>query len=165
MKSRPNEFSDDEPRSPYPNSETLYETDYMLWLETTLEQIKHRQIDQLDWDNLAEEIEGLKIELRHKVDSYLRQLLIYLLLYQYWTTEREKNGSDWWDKIYDLREELTSLLETSKTLHNYFIERINVIYPRARKSVILKAELADIFPDQCPFSVEQILDLDFYPEL
>ena len=42
-------------------SKSLYETDYMLWLETTLEQIKHRQIEQLDWDNLAEEIQGLGI--------------------------------------------------------------------------------------------------------
>jgi hypothetical protein len=46
----------------------LYETDYMLWLEKTLEQIKHKQIDQIDWDNLAEEIEGLGIALHHKID-------------------------------------------------------------------------------------------------
>jgi hypothetical protein len=59
---------------------TLYETDYMLWLEITLEQIKNRQIDQIDWDNLAEEIEELRIALHHKIDSYLRQLLIHLLL-------------------------------------------------------------------------------------
>ncbi|MEB3310960.1 MAG: DUF29 domain-containing protein [Snowella sp.] len=165
MKFPQNDFSDDELRSQCSNHGTLYETDYMLWLETTLEQIKHRQIDQLDWDNLAEEIEGLKIELRHKVDTYLRQLLIHLLLYQYWTTEREKEGSDWWDKIYDLREELANLLEVSKTLYNYFIDRIDVIYPRARKSVILKTDLSVILAEQCPFSASELLDLDFYPEL
>jgi hypothetical protein len=42
----------------------------MFWLEITLEQIKHRQIDKLDWDNVAEEIEGLKISLHHQVDNY-----------------------------------------------------------------------------------------------
>ncbi|MEB3191968.1 MAG: DUF29 domain-containing protein [Snowella sp.] len=147
-------------------SSVLYETDYMLWLEITLEQVKNRQVDQLDWDNLAEEIEGLKISLHHQVDNYLRPLLIHLLLYQYWTTERGKSGSDWSDKIYDLRDELTNLLEYSKTLYNYFVNRIDIIYPRARKSVILKTEFSpDTFPEQCPFSVDQILDLDFYPEL
>jgi hypothetical protein len=41
-----------------------------------------------------------------------------------------------------------------------------VIYPRARKSVILKTEFSPAtFPEQCPFSVEQILDLNFYPKL
>lgn len=148
------------------SSQNLYETDYLLWLEKTLEQVKNRQVEQLDWDNLAEEIEGLKISLHHQVDSYLRPLLIHLLLYQYWTTEREKSSSDWSDKIYDLRDELANLLEYSKTLYNYFVNRIDIIYPRARKSVILKTEFSpETFPEQCPFSIEQILDLDFYPEL
>ena len=131
---------------------TLYETDYMLWLETTLEQIKHRQIDQIDWDNLAEEIEGLGIALHHKIDSYLRRILIYLLLYKYWTTERKKSGSDWRDKIIDLQDELESLLEQSKTLSNYFLSRIDLIYLRARRGVIQKTQLdSSIFPEKCPF--------------
>ena len=148
------------------SSQNLYETDYLLWLEITLKQVTNRQIDQLDWDNLAEEIEGLKISLHHQVDNYLRPLLIHLLLYQCCTTEQEKSDSDWSDKIYDLRDELANLLEYSKTLYNYFVNRIDIIYPRARKSVILKTEFSpETFPEQCPFSIEQILDLDFYPEL
>ncbi len=146
------------------SSQHLYETDYLLWLETTLEQIKQRKINQLDWDNIAEEIEGLKISLYHQVNSYLRPLLIHLLLYKYWTTEREKSGSDWRDKIDDLRDELVNLLEYSETLYNYFVNRIDVIYPRARKSVILKAELSpDTFPEQCPLSASELLNSDFYP--
>lgn len=166
MKSPKDELLIDNQNSLKSSSQNLYETDYLLWLEITLEQVKNRQIDQLDWDNLAEEIEGLKISLHHQVDNYLRSLLIHLLFYQYWTTEREKSGSDWSDKIYDLRDELANLLEYSKTLYNYFVNRIDVIYPRARKSVILKTEFSPAtFPEQCPFSVEQILDLNFYPKL
>ena len=146
-------------------SKSLYETDYMLWVETTLEQIKHRQIDKLDWDNLAEEIESLGIEFRHKVDSYLKQLLIHLLLYQYWTSEREFCGEGWRDEIDNFRDELDTLFE-SKTLYNFFLTRINLIYPKARKRAIKKTGLSsNCFPEQCPFSVEQLLDLDFYPEL
>ena len=146
-------------------SKSLYETDYMLWVETTLEQIKHRQIDKLDWDNLAEEIESLGIEFRHKVDSYLKQLLIHLLLYGYWTSEREFCGAGWRDKIDNFRDELDTLFE-SKTLYNFFLTRINLIYPKARKRALKKTGLSpNCFPEQCPFSVEQLLDLDFYPEL
>ena len=145
-------------------SKSLYETDYMLWVETTLEQIKHRQIEQLDWDNLAEEIEGLSIELRHKVDSYLKQLLIHLLLYQYWTSEREFCGEGWRDEIDNFRDELDTLFE-SKTLYNFFLTRINLIYPKARKRVIKKTGLSpNCFPEQCPFSISELLDSDFYPE-
>jgi hypothetical protein len=143
----------------------LYETDYMLWLEITLEEIKHRQTDQIDWDNLAEEIEELRIALHHKIDSYLRQLLIHLLLYKYWTTEQEKFGSDWRDKILDLQDELESLLEQSKTLYNYFLSRIDLIYFRARRGVIQKTQLdSSVFPEKCPFSESELLDFNFYPE-
>jgi hypothetical protein len=145
-------------------SKSLYETDYMLWLETTLEQIKHRQVEQLDWDNLAEEIEGLSIELRHKVDSYLKQLFIHLLLYQYWTSEREFCGEGWQDELDNFRDELDTLFE-SKTLYNFFLTRIDLIYPKARKRAIKKTGLpAKVFPEQCPFSVSELLDSDFYPE-
>ena len=146
-------------------SKSLYETDYMLWVETTLEQIKHRQIDKLDWDNLAEEIESLGIEFRHKVDSYLKQLLIHLLLYQYWTSEREFCGEGWRDELDNFRDELDTLFE-SKTLYNFFLTRIDLIYPKARKRAIKKTGLSpNCFPEQCPFSVSELLDSDFYPEL
>jgi hypothetical protein len=146
-------------------SKSLYETDYMLWLETTLEQIKHRQIDKLDWDNLAEEIESLGIEFRHKVDSYLKQLLIHLLLYRYWTSEREFCGEGWRDELDNFRDELDTLFE-SKTLYNFFLTRIDLIYPKARKRAIKKTGLSpNCFPEQCPFSVSELLDSDFYPEL
>ena len=53
-----------------------------------------------------------------------------------------------------------------KTLYNFFLTRINLIYPKARRRVIKKTGLSpNCFPEQCPFSVEQILDLDFYHEL
>jgi hypothetical protein len=146
-------------------SKSLYETDYMLWLETTVEQVRHRQVDKLDWDNLAEEIESFGIEFRHKVDSYLKQLLIHLLLYRYWTSEREFCGEGWRDEIDNFRDELDTLFE-SKTLYNFFLTRIDLIYPKARKRVIKKTGLSpNCFPEQCPFSVSELLDSDFYPEL
>ena len=146
-------------------SKSLYETDYMLWLETTLEQIKSRQVDQLDWENLAEEIEGLGTALHHKVDGYLRQLLIHLLLYKYWLEEKERCGKGWKIEIRAFRDQLASLFE-SKTLYNFFLTRIDLIYARARKAVIEKTELpSTVFPEQCPFSPSELLDSSFYPEL
>ena len=127
-------------------SKSLYETDYLLWLETTLEQIKGRQSDQLDWENLAEEIEGLGIQLRHKVDSYLRQLLIHLLLYRYWSTEFENCSRGWLSEIGNFRDELETLLE-SKTLYNFFLTRIDLMYLKARRRAIDKTGLMpQIFP-------------------
>ena len=54
-------------------TKSLYESDYLLWLETTLEQVRKRRVNEIDWENLAEELVRLGIALRHKVDSYLRR--------------------------------------------------------------------------------------------
>ena len=59
----------------------LYETDYYLWLQETYQSLDKKEIDRLDLPHLMEEILSLGNEQRRKVDSYLRQLLIHLLLY------------------------------------------------------------------------------------
>jgi hypothetical protein len=59
-----------------PSSVSLYEQDYVEWLDVTLEQLQNRDIEHLDWRNLIEEVESLGCEQRHKVESYLIQLLI-----------------------------------------------------------------------------------------
>ena len=141
----------------------LYEQDYLAWLEETAKQLRQRRTDVLDWEHLEEEIEALGNEQRHKVDSYLLQLLIHLLLYQYWPEERQRCARGWQDEIGNFRVELELLFE-SKTLYNYFLTRIAVIYPKAVKRVRQKSELpAAIFVESCPYSPEQILDSDFLP--
>jgi len=139
------------------NIEQLYQEDYSLWIEQTTQQLRERNADSLDWQHLAEEIEDLGKELKHKVDSYLKQLLIHLLLYQYWTEEKERCGIGWRIEVNNFRDELEWLFE-SKSLYNYFLTRIDLIYIKARRQAILKTQLNEhIFPTICPFSVEQIL--------
>jgi hypothetical protein len=139
------------------NIEQLYQEDYSLWIEQTTQQLREQNADNLDWQHLAEEIEDLGKELKHKVDSYLKQLLIHLLLYQYWTEEKERCGIGWRIEISNFRDELEWLFE-SKSLYSYFLTRIYLIYKKARRQAILKTQLNEqTFPKICPFSVEQIL--------
>ena len=58
----------------------LYESDYLEWLSITATQLQERRLDKIDYENLFEELDGLGREQKNKVDSYLRQLLIHLLL-------------------------------------------------------------------------------------
>jgi hypothetical protein len=141
----------------------LYEQDYYLWLLTTLNCIQDRKIDQIDWKHLSEEIEALGNEQRRKVDSFLKQLLIHLLMYKYWVLEKDYCAKGWSLEIDNFRDELEFLLK-SKTLYNYFLAEIDLIYLKARKAVIKKTGLSgDIFPDNCPFTSEEILNFDFLP--
>lgn len=146
-----------------PSTISLYEDDYVAWLDTTLDQLKSHDIEQLDWKHLAEEIEALGSEQRHKVESYVLRLLIHLLLYQYWDSEREWSGNGWEKEIDNFRLELDLLLE-SKVLFNHLTKILEKDYQKARKSAIRKSKLSpEIFPLTCPYTLEQILNPDWLP--
>jgi hypothetical protein len=144
-----------------PSSLSLYEEDYVKWLDITLQQLQNRDIKHLDWTNLIEEVEALGSEQRHKVESYLRQLLKHLLLYQYWESEKAYCAKGWLEEIDNFRNELEILLR-SKTLYNHLVSVLEATYRKARHSAQLKSSL-NIFPVTCPYSMEQILDPDWFP--
>lgn len=104
------------------STQTLYEQDYYLWLQKTLKHLRQRELGQLDWEHLIAEVEALGNEQRHKVDSYLAQILIHLLLYQYWQQERDRG---WENKIDTFRIQLEFLLE-SKTSVTIFRNASNM---------------------------------------
>ena len=143
---------------------TLYEEDYYLWIEKTLKQLQNKDIESLDWQHLAEEIEALGIEQKRKVESYLKQLLIHLLLYRYWESEKEFCQRGWKNEISNFRDELEFSFR-SKTLYNYFLTCLEAVYVKARKQAIQKTGLpSEIFPEQCPFTAGDILNSDYFPD-
>ncbi|MFM7439705.1 MAG: DUF29 domain-containing protein [Snowella sp.] len=146
------------------NIKSLYEQDYFLWLEETYKMLENDQIKELDFLHLKEEIFSLGNEQRRKVDSYLRQLLIHLLLYQYWDSEKDRCAKGWQNEIDNFRFELELLLR-SRTLYNYFLQEIEEIYVKARRQAIKKSELpSNLFPESCPFSADALLDPEFLPD-
>ncbi|WP_392532717.1 DUF29 domain-containing protein [Nostoc sp. C117] len=105
-------------------TQILYEQDYQLWLETTLKQLQERDLDRLDWEHLIEEIAAFGNEQKHKLESYLLQLLKHLLLYQHWSLPDCKNH--WEVEIDNFRVELRKLTK-SKNLYNYLLTVLDAI--------------------------------------
>ena len=62
---------------------TLYETDYYLWLEQTIEVLRSSDASKIDYQNLIEELTHLgKTELR-TVNSLVKQIIIHRLKLDY----------------------------------------------------------------------------------
>jgi hypothetical protein len=102
-------------------------------------------------------------EQKHKVESYLLKLLIHLLVYDYWQTEKEWSGKGWEQEIDNFRLELDLLLE-SKVLYNHLSSVIDKIYQKARKNALRKSRLSpELLPQTCPYSITQILDPEWLP--
>jgi hypothetical protein len=141
----------------------IYEQDYSQWLQVTLDQLESRDLTNIDWENLAEEIRALGNEQKHKVESYLRQLIKHLLLYQYWESEKIYCAKGWLDEIDNFRSELDSLLE-SKVLYNHCEKVLDKIYLKSRSSAMRKSGLSsETIPVLCPYSLKQILDFEWLP--
>jgi len=141
----------------------IYEQDYPEWLDITLSQLQNRDLENIDWEHLIEEITALGNEQRRKVESYLRQLIKHLLLYQYWETEKFYCAKGWIEEIDNFRSELDLLLE-SKVLYNHCEKVIHKIYIKARNNTIRKSQLSpEIFPETCPYSLTEILNPEWLP--
>ena len=77
------------------NLKELYEVDDYLWIQKTIKLLKEKKFNELDTENLIEELEDLGRERKNKVESLLRQIIIHLLLLEYWSQESQYNASHW----------------------------------------------------------------------
>ena len=77
------------------NLKELYEVDDYLWIQKTIKLLKEKKFNELDTENLIEELEDLGRERKNKVESLLRQIIIHLLLLEYWSQESQYNASLW----------------------------------------------------------------------
>jgi hypothetical protein len=141
----------------------LYEIDDYLWLEKTIKILKNKDWNNLDLENLIEELESLGKNNFNKARSLLRQIIIHLLLLEYWQQEYERNYRHWKGEIIAFRDDLNNILST--TLKNKLNQELERIYDVSRKFVIQKTGLSEnLFSDNCPYSLEQLLDENWYPE-
>nr|WP_048320823.1 DUF29 domain-containing protein [Crocosphaera watsonii] len=143
------------------NLKELYEVDDYLWIQKTIKLLKEKKFNELDTENLIEELEDLGRERKNKVESLLRQIIIHLLLLEYWSQESQYNASHWKAEITEFRFQINGIL--TKNLQNFLFSRFELIYQNSLKYTKRKTEL-DTFPKKCPYSLEQLLDEDWFPK-
>ena len=139
---------------------SLYETDYIQWLEAMINRLKNHQFNDLDAENLIEELEALGRNEKSAVASLVIKLIQHLLLYQYWEVEKEYNRKHWQIEIIAFRTQIE--LKMTTNLKNYLRERLDYLYRKAKKIAELKSDLS--LPSVNPYSLEQILDEDWLPD-
>jgi hypothetical protein len=62
-----------------PTALTLYDQDYLLWTEDTVNQLRNKKFYRLDLMNLIEEIEDLGKSQKRELKSRLGELLEHIL--------------------------------------------------------------------------------------
>lgn len=82
------------------HSQTLYDTDYLQWIETTVEKLQSQDYANVDWENLIEEISDMGRSERRSLKSNLIVILVHLLKWQF---QPEKRSGSWEGSIIEHR--------------------------------------------------------------
>ena len=143
----------------------LYDSDYQLWLESTINQLRRGDFQAVDWQNLLEELADLGKNNRRALKSLLTRLLEHLLKLTYWQSQRDYNQAGWKKEIRNFRLQIADLLADSPSLKSYLREILAKCYLDARNLLIDETKLdASIFPGEVLASLEEILDQNWLPD-
>jgi len=138
-----------------------YESDFYGWIYKNIELLKQRKFSELDVEVLIDELESMAKRDKRELISRLTILIAHLLKWQFQPTRR--SGS-WQGSIDEQRFKIGKHLGDSPSLNNQLSESIKIAYPDALKLAIKETKLSStIFPKNCLYSIEQLLDEDFYP--
>ncbi|MBE9143506.1 DUF29 domain-containing protein [Planktothrix mougeotii] len=141
------------------NQLTLYDQDYYLWIEKTVEQLRQNQFQEIDIENLIEELETMGRSEKRAVQSNLTVLLMHLLKYKYQPNKRSRS---WRSTIVEHRRRLLILYKDSPSLRGYGQEIFVECYQDARQDAATETQLKiSVFPDECPFNLETVLKVDY----
>lgn len=140
----------------------LYEKEYDQWLEQTIQLLQQNRLEELDREHLIEELEALSRREKKAVERFLEQIIRHLLLLQYWSAESPYNANHWKAEIMSFRTQLNEDLTTN--LKHHLQDNQTKIYSKALKYVQEKTGYHIPFPENCPYTVEQLLDLNWLPD-
>ena len=103
----------------------LYDRDFNLWIEETISKIKNKDVNNMDWDNLLEEIEDMGASIKRSLDSYMQRLIEHILKLKYWHSERKRNERGWRSEVVNFRNRINRILKNNPSLKNYLIVILN----------------------------------------
>ncbi|MCW6037394.1 DUF29 domain-containing protein [Spirulina subsalsa FACHB-351] len=143
------------------SASSLYDLDREQWLSKTIDCLKHNRLEELDQQHLIEELEELGRREKKSVERFLEQIIRHLLLLQYWHSESEYNANHWKAEIMSFRGQLNE--DLTQNLQNHLQENQANIYVKALNYVRQKTGYTVQFPEECPYSLEQLLAMNWLP--
>jgi hypothetical protein len=139
-----------------------YEKDFYAWTTHNAKLLREGKLSVIDVEHIAEEIESMGKSEKRELISRLAVLLAHLLKWQF---QPERQSNSWKYTIEEQRDEVLELLDESPSLKHEIDDKLDRSY---RKAILWAAtEMGvnkSIFQEKCPFSLEETLNKNFYPE-
>lgn len=139
----------------------LYDQDFSEWAERQASLLRQGRFDDLDVAHLVEELDSIRASERRESINRLAILLAHLLKWQY---QPERRGNSWRLTIKIQRLDVATLLRDNPSLRARLDGFLRDAYAKATLQAAREFEAEEtLFPEVCPFTVEQVLD-DHWPD-
>lgn len=140
----------------------LYEQDVYAWAQATAALIRAGKWHDVDAESVAEEVESVGASEYRAVSSAIYQILVHLLKWRY---QPRRQSRSWQSSLVEHRNRVPRGLRRAPSLAREIPAMILEEYPAARRKASVQTGLPlSTFPEVCPWTPEQILDADFWPE-
>src|SRR5262245_37403477 len=114
---------------------SLYDQDYVAWLEEQVQHLRAGRLHALDIENVAEELEGLMRSQRQQLENRLEVVILHLLKWDHQPTERSNR---WRATVAEQRGRIRRLLRDSPSLKPSVIEAAHEVYPEALEQAAIE---------------------------
>lgn len=140
---------------------TRYEADVVAWASEQAALLRSGQFSEIDFENIAEEIEDVGKSEQRELASRVAVLIAHLLKWQFQPSHR---GSSWEKIIKAQRKDIAYALKESPSLKAKLNDTgwFEVIWAKAVAIAASETGLEDL-PDECLWSVATVLDAEFWP--
>lgn len=143
---------------------TSYETDFAAWAAEQAGLLRAGLVNNLDFKNLAEEVEDMGKSEQRELENRLQVLICHLLKWQF---QPERQGNSWLGTIKEQRLRLKKLLKESPSLksrlenHEFQTE----VWEYAVAAAVRETDMPPaVFPETPVWTTDEILSKDFLPE-
>lgn len=139
----------------------LYENDYSRWLFENARLLTEGRFAEADIPNIVEELQDMGRSEYRAIEGHMGVLLLHLLK---WEFQPQQRSSSWRGSIHNARRSIAKRLKESPSLRGRLAQACAEEYADARYNAANETGMPDsAFPADCPYGVEDALDVDFWP--
>ncbi|MFZ2006525.1 MAG: DUF29 domain-containing protein [Stellaceae bacterium] len=145
-----------------------YDDDFYAWTQHQAAVLREMPVadNRFDREHVAEEIEDLGTNMRNAMRSQARRIIEHFLKLQYLPAQEPRNG--WIESIFDARQEISDNM--TPALRREIRGELARLYRDGRKRAAMglthhgESEQVQLLPTDCPYTFDQILEEDWYPQ-
>jgi hypothetical protein len=139
-----------------------YESDVIAWANEQAAFIRAGRFDMLDLEHIADEIDDVGKSEQRELMRHLTDLIAHLLKWKYQPSHR---GASWEKTIKVKRKEISYSLKSMPSLKTRLtdLEWLELVWDKAVNQAMTETGL-DGFPENSCWSIEQIFNLEFWPD-